>query len=158
MNQSRNRLCVVGKPHERKHEPEDGALKLTTFVPLQFKRRGLKRVVVGPQGSYDLPIDRPPTSVSVAQDIPLLKAIARGVYWQNLLDKGAFSDAAAIAQREGIHKATVNEFVRLALLAPDIVQATLDGKLPRTMSLELLVRMSLPLDWAKQREMIANLG
>lgn len=48
--------------------------------------------------------------------------------------------------------------LRLALLAPDIVQAAFEGKLPRTMSLESLLRTTFPLDWNKQREMIASLG
>ena len=62
-----------------------------------------------------------PVSVIIApgQDLPLLKALGRGHFWQHLLDTGAATDATEIAERERIHRATVNELLRLALLAPD---------------------------------------
>jgi hypothetical protein len=63
-----------------------------------------------------------------------------------------------IAKREGIHRATVNDLLRLALLAPDIAQAALEGTLPRTLSLEGLLRGTFPLDWGLQREVIAGMG
>ncbi|WP_205617011.1 hypothetical protein [Pelomicrobium methylotrophicum] len=57
-----------------------------------------------------------------------------------------------------MHKSIVNDALRFALLAPDIVEATLTGRLPRTFSLEALQRRSIPLDWALQRRMIEQLG
>jgi hypothetical protein len=38
-------------------------------------------------------------------------------------------DATEIAKREGVHRATVNELLRLALLAPSIIEAALAGRL-----------------------------
>ncbi len=46
------------------------------------------------------------------------------------------------------HRVTVSDALRFALLAPGIVQAALDGTLPRTMTLEILQRRAIPLDWA----------
>jgi len=34
-----------------RHPLQDGGLKITTFVPLQFKKRGIQKVVVGPVGA-----------------------------------------------------------------------------------------------------------
>jgi hypothetical protein len=53
---------------------------------------------------------------------------------------------------------TVSDALRFALLAPGIVQAALEGTLPRTMSLEALQRRTIPLDWEVQSAMIEGLG
>lgn len=60
--------------------------------------------------------------------------------------------------REGLHRVTMNDALRFALLAPDIPEAALDGRLPRPFSLETLQRQTIPLDWAHQRRLIAELG
>jgi hypothetical protein len=43
--------------------------------------------------------------------------------------------------------------LRLTLLAPEIVEAALDGRLPKGLKLEDLVR-PLPADWAEQRRVL----
>jgi len=159
VNRSQKRIVLTGKPHDRRHPLDDGGVRFTTFVPLQFKRRGLRKVVVAPQG-VDTPVTlNVPTSVIAPnQDAVLIKALARGYYWQRLLDTAVVSDTAEIARRERIHRATVNDFLRLAILAPDIVQAAFEGQLARTVTLERLLCSAIPLDWGKHRELIAALG
>lgn len=68
------------------------------------------------------------------------------------------ADTAGIAAREGLHKVTVNDAVRFALLAPDIVQGAPAGRLPRPLTLEALQRESIPLDWVRQRLRVASAG
>lgn len=46
-------LIPTGQPHARRYPLEDGGVKIITFVPLQFKKRGIKKVVVGPAGVDD---------------------------------------------------------------------------------------------------------
>ncbi|MDP2431829.1 MAG: hypothetical protein Q8O33_07340 [Pseudomonadota bacterium] len=159
MNRTAKKLLPTGQPHERQHPLEDGSVKITTFVPLQFKKRGIKKVVVGPVGVEDpVVVSMSAAAISPSQDPTLLKALARGYYWQHLLDTGTVGDAAEIAEREGLHRVTVSDALRFALLAPGIVQAALDGSLPRTMALETLQRRTIPLDWEVQRGMIERLG
>ncbi|WIM06864.1 MAG: site-specific recombinase resolvase [Candidatus Nitricoxidivorans perseverans] len=152
------KLLQDGQSHERRHPLEDGAVRLTTFVPLRFKKRGIKKVVVGPAGIAD------PVSINAAQAVPphhdtfLVKTLARCHYWQHLLDTGAVANTAAIAEKEGLSKVTVNETLRLVSLAPDIVEATLTGTLPRTASRYLFLRAAPPLDWEEQRRMVAGYG
>ena len=98
------------------------------------------------------------TVLTPEQDQPLLKALGRGIYWQQLIDSGAVASGTEIAEREGIHRSTVNVFLRLALLSPDIVQAAYEGRLPRAVSLESIWRATVPLDWNEQRRLIASLG
>ena len=151
MNPTRKKLIPTGQPHERQHPLDAGGVKITTFIPLQFKKRGYKKVVVGPVGVDDpVVINAPELAISPSQDPTLLKALGRGCYWQHLLDTGAAEDAAEIAEREGLHRVTVSDALRFALLAPNIVEKALEGDLPRTMSLETLQRRILPLDWEKQ--------
>ena len=97
-------------------------------------------------------------AITPSQDPTLLKALARGYYWQHLLDTGVAGAASEIAEREGLHRVTVSDALRFALLAPDIVQSALDGRLPRTMSLEILQRRTVPLDWEGQLEMVEEIG
>ena len=52
----------------------------------------------------------------------------------------------------------VREVLRLVILDPQITEAILEGRQPRTLSLESLVRQSLPLDWEAQRQMVAEAG
>ena len=159
MNPTRKKLIPTGQPHERQHPLDAGGVKITTFIPLQFKKRGYKKVVVGPVGVDDpVVINAPEPAISPSQDPTLLKALGRGCYWQHLLDTGVVEDAAEIAEREGLHRVTVSDALRFALLAPSIVQAALEGTLPRTMSLEILQRQKIPLDWAGQRGIVEVQG
>lgn len=159
MNRTRARIQVAGPPHQRRHPLEEGGVRITTFVPLRFKKRDLRRVVVGPDGIAE-PVALTTSSPAIppCHDAALIKALGRGHYWQHLLDTGAVADTAEIAAREGLHKVTVNDAVRFALLAPDIVQAALDGRLPRSLSLETLQRASVALDWVRQRRWMESVG
>ncbi len=159
MNRTRKAVIQEGPPHERRHPLEDGGVRITTFIPLRFKKRGNRKVVVAPPGvEQAVTVNLPTQAIPASLDAILIKTIARGFYWQHLLDTGVVDDAVELAEREGLHRVTVNDGLRFALLAPDIVQAALGGSLPRTMSLEVLQRRSVALNWEEQREMVDGLG
>ena len=63
--------------------------------------------------------------------------------------------SSEIAQREGLHHSTVNEWLRLTLLEPAIIQTILAGQQPRCMSLLWFQRNPLSTDWMAQREAVA---
>ena len=116
-------------------------------------------MVVGPDGIAEpAAVSTTTPAIPPCHDAALIKALGRGHYWQHLLDAGTVADTAEIAAREGLHKVTVHDAVRFALLAPDIVQAALDGTLPRSLSLEALQRESLVPDWARQRRWVESVG
>ena len=56
-----------------------------------------------------------------------------------------------------MHHAYVAKLLRLTLLAPDVVEAVLDGRLPKGVKLEDLVR-PLPADWMQQRRVLLGGG
>ena len=58
----------------------------------------------------------------------LVKALARAFRWKRLLESGEFVTVSELAEREGIAPSYMTRVLRLTLLAPDIVEAILDGK------------------------------
>ncbi|MCK4123519.1 site-specific recombinase resolvase, partial [Ralstonia pseudosolanacearum] len=89
-------------------------------------------------------------------DTTLLQALARGFYWQRLVDTGVMKSGAAIARAEGLHPTAVNELMRLSLLAPDIIAKLLAGRQPRSMTLWWFQHNPLPVDWEVQRQLMAS--
>ena len=55
-----------------------------------------------------------------------------------------------IGRAKGVNATYVSRVLRLTLLAPDIVEAILDGRQPAELQLDDLL-VGLPLDWEGQR-------
>jgi hypothetical protein len=68
-----------------------------------------------------------------------------------MLEDGAYRSAQEIAEAEGITRSFVTRLLRLTLLAPDIVEAILDGAQPKGMQLEELT-CELQIAWEEQRQ------
>ena len=114
---------------------------LETFVPLMFRRRGVRRVASDERSVHD---------------VTLIDGLARAFYWQHLLDIGAMQSGSAIARAEKLHSSVVTELMRLTLLAPDIIEMLMSGQQPRRMSLIWFQRNPLPVDWSKQRQIVQS--
>src|SRR4051794_41499443 len=84
------------------------------------KHRGRKRILA-PDGSELTPPSKP------QPDGVLVKALARAWRWQTLLDRGLYGSVTEIAEAEKISRSYVSCILRLALLAPDLVEAILGG-------------------------------
>lgn len=113
--------------------------EMETFVPLEFQRRGVQRLAVTGQPVHDT---------------TFLEALGRAFYWQSLIDEGVVENGREIARREGLHPTTVNELLRLTLLAPDIIEMLMAGRQPRRLTLMWFQRNRLPVDWQTQRNII----
>jgi hypothetical protein len=87
---------------------------------------------------------------SKATDSTLIKALSRAWRWQKLLDDGVYNSIAEIADKEGINRSYLSRTIRLTLLAPDIVEAILNGTQPATLQLSDL-EQPFPIDWEAQR-------
>ena len=72
-----------------------------------------------------------------------------------LLDGGIYTSVSEIGEAEGISKSYISRVLRLALLAPDLVEAIVEGRADHTLFLESLER-PLPGDWAEQRGRILS--
>jgi hypothetical protein len=115
---------------------------ITVFVPMTWRRRGARKVIVAPPGCEDW---APPPKI----DRALVKALARAHRWRRLLEAGRFGTLAELADAERISRSYVCRVLRLTLLAPDIVERIMDGR--PTVGLPQLMQ-PFPVEWDQQRE------
>ncbi len=113
-----------------------------TFAPLALIRR--KGRLLADDGA-----SRP--------DARIVEAVARAYHWQALLDDGRFASISDVARAEGLRPTTVARLLRLARLAPDIIDALMAGQQPVCMTLHWLQRHDIPALWVQQRAVLAAL-
>ncbi len=109
-------------------------------VPFRVVKRGGRKEMQLPEGASERP----------APDNALLKALARAFRWQRMLESGEFATIAELAEREGIAPSYMTRVLRLTLLAPDIVEAVLDGTQGPEVTLKRLLA-PFSLVWTDQR-------
>ena len=80
----------------------------------------------------------------------LVTAIARGRRWLDELIANPTTNPDSIAEREGCTARQVNMMISLAFLAPDLVKAAIEGKLPHGMGVRRL--RDMPPEWSRQRQ------
>jgi site-specific DNA recombinase len=86
----------------------------------------------------------------------LVAAIARGRRWLKELVDDATAGAESIAERECCSARKVNMTISLAFLAPDLVKAAIEGRLPHGMG---VARMAdLPAEWSRQHHRLGLAG
>lgn len=71
-----------------------------------------------------------------------------------MLDEGRYASSSELATAERIDRGYLGRNLRLTLLAPDIVEAVLDGRQGAAVGLPKLLR-PLPASWAAQRAALA---
>ena len=59
-----------------------------------------------------------------------MKALARAHRWKRLLEEGRYASISELAKAEKIDRGYLGRILQLTLLAPDIVEAILDGRQP----------------------------
>jgi site-specific DNA recombinase len=118
-------------------------LALSRFVPMRMKRRGVEmRLIINGD------------SASLARvDLPLLSATARAYRWSNDLLAGRARSLGEIARREHLTARHVRRVMRLAFLAPRIVEAIVGGRQPADVStLAMTQRIELAPLWSAQQQ------
>jgi hypothetical protein len=81
----------------------------------------------------------------------LILAIARAKTWMQGLRDGRYQDTAKIAQRFKLNDAHVRRLLRFGYLAPDVVEAIVEGRQPRALTVRQLLQ-GVPCAWAEQRK------
>ena len=117
---------------------------ITVFLPMAWRRRGGRKVIVAPPGSEAW---APPPKI----DSVLVKALARAHRWRRLLEERRYGTLADLADTERISRSYVCRVLRLTLLAPDIVERILDGR--PTAGLAKFLK-PFPVEWERQREQL----
>ncbi|MEO5351014.1 MAG: hypothetical protein H7836_15425 [Magnetococcus sp. YQC-3] len=125
---------------------EDGKT-IIIRIPYRFKRTGGRKQIIAPEGAESafLPVAR--------QDDALVRAVVRGHRWQGMLDTGQVASVQELAVKENIDPSYLARHLRLAFLAPDIVEAVLFGEQPEGLTLGKLM-VTLPMDWVEQRVLL----
>ena len=82
-------------------------------------------------------------------DNAMVKALARAFRWRKMLDTGVHATLEDLARAKGVNATYVSRVLRLMLLAPEIVEAILDGRQPAELQLDDLLR-GFPLEWDSQ--------
>jgi hypothetical protein len=103
-----------------------------------------------------MPEGRPATAPPRTRGDPaLVRALARVFRYQRMLDDGRYASISEMAKAETIERGYLGTLLRLTLLAPDIVEAILDGRHAAELGLPKLMR-PLPVDWPGQRAAFAD--
>jgi hypothetical protein len=114
---------------------------ITVHVPFRVVKRGGRKEMQLPEGAAH---PRKP-------DSSLIKALARAFRWKRMLESGEFSTISELAECEGIAPSYMTRVLRLTLLAPDIVEAILDGNQGPEVTLARVMG-PFPVEWAAQRQ------
>ena len=113
---------------------------LTLHVPFRILKRGGRKEI-------RLPADVP---ASRRIDNTLVKALGRAFRWKRMLASGEFTTIVELAGHEGIAPSYLTRVLRLTLLAPDIVEAILDGRQGSELTLGRLME-PFPVEWERQQ-------
>jgi hypothetical protein len=128
-----------------------GVTSVTVRVPLTIRCRGGRKMIISPDGVAMTPGGRTPADIAVTHGDPaLVKALARAFRWRRMLETGAACSVSDIARQEKLNTSYVSRILRLTLLAPDIVEAIMDGRQTPEMTLPTLLK-PLPSRWDQQR-------
>jgi hypothetical protein len=115
---------------------------ITVHISMTFRKRGGRKLVVTPDDATWAPRPR--------VDNAIVKALARAFRWRKMLDTGLYVTLEDLAKARGVNATYVSRVLRLTLLAPDIVEAILDGRQSAELQLDDLLA-GLPLVWELQR-------
>ena len=124
-------------------EPSNPLIEFT--VPIAIKRRGVEAKL----------IIRAAPSKAAEPDQDLINLVVTAHRWLGQLAGGEVRSIREIAQCENIHESDVGNSIQLAFLAPDIVEAILNGHQPIELTAGRLRRLrSLSQEWDHQRRIL----
>jgi site-specific DNA recombinase len=140
----RGELQIVRKPaapSAAAAPDEDGDPPQVHVAPLPAPWSRARKEIIVPGGR-----NSSPRRLSHA----LILAIARAKSWMRDLRSGKYADTTEIARQFRLNDAYVRRLLRFAYLAPDIVEAIVQGHQPRSMTVKRLLQ-GIPCVWADQR-------
>jgi hypothetical protein len=116
---------------------------LTIRIPMRLQRRGGRKLIMTPEGAAaPAPKPRP--------DETLIKALVRAHRWRRKIESGRAKSITDLAEQEGVTDAYVCRVLPLTCLAPDVVEAILDGRQPKGLRLAEMLGNG-PVGWDEQR-------
>jgi len=134
-------FAAGGETHSAGGDEQD---LITLEIPASLKRCSgeMRLIIPGPAAS-----DRQRQPVHC-----LMKAVSRAHEWVRRIENGEFEDQRAIAAATDLNERYVSRILPSAFLAPEIVEAILEGDHAPDLSLGTLLK-NIPLSWTEQRKM-----
>jgi len=120
---------------------------VTLHVPFRIVKRGGRKEMQMPEGAAQ----------ARRTDSTLVKALARAFRWKRMLESGQFATTAELAEQDGIAPSYMTRVLRLTLLAPEIVEAILDGKQGADVTLARVLE-PFPAEWAAQTDIFGQIS
>jgi hypothetical protein len=115
---------------------------LTIRIPMRLQRRGGRKLIMTPDGAVPTPKPR--------RDDTLIKALVRAHRWRRKIESGQAKSITDLAEQERVTDAYVCRLLPLTCLAPDIMEAILDGRQPKGLRLAEMLGNGPPA-WDEQR-------
>lgn len=120
---------------------------LHIHIPMVIRRMRGRKVIIAPK-CLDGDVPDSPGTVQTA----IVQALARASSWAEVLESGEAKSISELAMNLDVDNSYVARILKLSTLAPDIVEAILNGEEPTGLSLAKLTK-TFPTDWDEQRAM-----
>lgn len=133
-------IAVSDEVPAKEYEDLDDTICLSIEAK-RMRRDGAVHLVVPPHSTTPSRHPRP----------ALIKAVVRGRAWYEKILDGQVVDLKSLARESGLTSTYARNVLACAFLAPDIVEAILDGRQPETLKFEDLYK-HIPLSWTEQRK------
>jgi hypothetical protein len=146
VNDSYGHQQLQHNPTDPQTEPATGVLMIP-WKKMSAKRR---REIIPPASAISSRTDHRP--IRAETRAKLVASIAKGRQWLEELSSGTATSAVQIAARESCTTRQVNMTISLAFLAPALVQAAVEGRLPRGVGVANL--RDAPAEWSGQHAML----
>ena len=118
---------------------------LQIHIPMLIRRMRGRKMVIAPEAlDGQIPGAAQPIQVAVIQ------ALARALSWAEVLESGQVKSISELARNLEVDGSYVTRILKLTTLAPDIVEAIINGEEPDGLSLARLTR-AFPEEWSEQR-------
>ena len=122
-----------------------GTGNLRIHIPMHIRRMRGRKMIFAPQ-ALDGEVPDSPSDVQGA----VVQALGRAFSWSDAIEHGEFGSVTELARHLDIDNSYVVRILKLTTLAPDIIEAILNGEEPSGLSLARLIR-TFPMDWERQR-------
>lgn len=119
---------------------------LEIIVPVTIKKNGSEKVIVLPGAEVE---DDEPSPHAA-----MITAIVKAHDWVAKLKSGEVKSVNELSQKFNMNRRYIARLLRLAFLAPDIIESILEGTQPKSLSLYDLIK-SMPVEWDAQRKALS---
>jgi hypothetical protein len=123
-------------------EAGEGDTPPVHIVPAPTPQPRARKKIIAPGGGSNS------TPRRLSHDLVL--AIARAKTWMRDLRSGKYADTEQIASHFKLNDAHVRRLLRFCYLAPDIMEAIVEGRQPRSLTVKRLLK-EIPRAWPDQR-------